>query len=314
MSPASKREIAQFHQIATVAARLAVFLQAGVGMAKAVEEAASDMSVPEDRDRAETMSTLLRAGQPLRSVIAEHTREASEPWRILGAVVDVAQQSGSPMGDALWSFSTALREHASTLSQVESIIQAPLHTTRLLIALPVLGVGVAWLMGVNAVAVLTGSTLGWVSLAVATVLVLLARAWTKRLIDSVRPGPDALSPALDLLAIATAGGALPERARDRVRVALEEYELPGSATEALDELTALSRRLGVPLRTLAVSEAKWRRHRVLADSLTAQASLQVAILLPLGLLILPAFVLVGVVPVVVALLQGSLTEMGGGLW
>jgi tight adherence protein B len=70
----------------------------------------------------------------------------------------------------------------------------------------------------------------------------------------------------------------------------------------------------VPISVLATTEASWQRHRARAEASDAAATLSVQILIPLGLLLLPAFVIVGVVPVVVSLLQDAIASGQTGLW
>ena len=301
--------------VAAIAARLAVFFRAGVHPRRAWQEVGPERA--DDLHRGSPLGAILwrvEAGETLGDALLEETAAAQEPWRILAAVYWVAHQTGTPMGDALWALSQALRERQDAERAVRSTLQAPLYTQRLLLALPLLGLLVAGALGVDAIGFLTGSALGGASLFVALGLVAIALVWTRRLITWALPGPDYLSPALDLLAIATAGGASPEQAKTRVEQALEFHGLTSGNPGILDDLTRLSRRVGVPLRALAQAEASWMRVRAKAHVTERAEALSVKILLPLGGLILPAFVLVGVVPVVFALLQGALTPTNGLLW
>ena len=158
------------------------------------------------------------------------------------------------------------------------------------------------------------TALGVVSLVLAVILYVTAWAWMRRLVSQLLPDAGYLSPAHDLLAVATAGGALPETALSRVQRALEESDLDHSTLPAIERLTDVSRRVGVPISVLATTEASWQRHRARAEASDAAATLSVQILIPLGLLLLPAFVIVGVVPVVVSLLQDAIASGQTGLW
>jgi tight adherence protein B len=169
-------------------------------------------------------------------------------------------------------------------------------------------------MGVNALGFLTGSALGWLSLVMAGVMVFAAERWSSAMVRDATPGPGYLSPACDLLAIATSGGASPEVAKARVEEALIRHELPEPEEGTLQRLTELSRRVGVPLRQLAKAEAEWSRAKARALAADKTAALSVKILVPLGSLVLPAFVLVAVVPVVFSLLEGAFAPGGSSLW
>jgi tight adherence protein B len=75
--------------------------------------------------------------------------------------------------------------------------------------------------------------------------------------------------------------------------------------ETLDGLVTLSRRAGVPVAGLAKASASLRRDLGRTDSEERMARLGVSVVIPLGLLVLPAFVLVAVVPMAVSLWEGS---------
>lgn len=301
--------------VAGVSARLAVFMQAGLSPTNAWRQLDSS---PDDPTSTEAMVSgvieLLDDGHSVVEALEVQTAGEDEAWRVLAAVHAVAHDTGAPLGDALWALSAALTERDEVTQAVRQAVVAPLYTKRLLMALPVLGVLTSWALGVDAIGFLTGSTLGVLSLVVAFILLLGAERWSSRMIREAIPGSGYLSPALDLLGIAASGGASPEVARHRVERCLERFDLPEVCDDAVSELTQLSRRVGVPLRALAKAEASWSRARAKAFATEKAHALSVKILFPLGALVLPAFVLIAVVPVVFALLQDALTAGGTGLW
>ena len=300
--------------VAGIAAKLAVFMGAGLSPARSWAELVDPDDQSSGSDLIREVNHHVAMGGQVVEVVAEVTRSEETAWRVLAAVHTVAHESGAPLGDALWTLSQALGERYDAERAVRATILAPLYTQRLLMGLPVFGLFVAGALGVDALGFLTSSAVGWSSLLVATALMVAAWWWSRSMIRRALPGPGFLSPACDLLAIATSGGASPERARSRVYDALSYHGLDDSDSGALEKLPALSRRVGIPLRALAVAEASWARARAKADASEQAAALSVKILIPLGLLVLPAFVLVAVVPVVFALLAGLLGASGSGLW
>lgn len=301
--------------VAGVAARLAVFMQAGLSPLISWRQLVGD---EEEQTLTEEMVgrivDLLDDGHNVPDALAIATRDDDESWRVLAAVHAVAHQTGAPLGDALWALSGALAERDEVTQAVRQAIIAPVYTKRLLMALPLLGLATSWALGVDAIGFLTGSALGVVSLVVAALLLIGAERWSGHMIREAIPGPGYLSPALDLLGIASSGGASPEVARKRVEQALEDFQLASPDRDTVGQLTMLSRRVGVPLRALARAEASWSRARAKAFATEKAHALSVRILFPLGALVLPAFVLIAVVPVVFALLQGALSAGGTGLW
>lgn len=310
LSPLLQKPSSHSLLVASMAAKLAVFIGAGLVPSRAWQELVDDGDESVEADVVRDVVDRLTAGSQLVEAITDATDDEDESWRVLAAVHSVAHDTGAPLGDALWALSTALQERYDAERAVRATILAPIYTQRLLMALPLFGLLVSGLMGVNAVAFLTSSPLGWMSLAVATLLMAAAWRWSRAMVSDAIPGQGFLSPALDLFAISTSGGAPPELARVRVDNALVRHRL--ESLDALNTLPALSRRVGVPVRALAVAEASWLRARVKADAAEKAAALSVKILIPLGILVLPAFVIVAVIPVIFALLNGAFAA--GGLW
>jgi len=301
--------------MATLSARLAVFFQAGLSPAKAWEELARDGQIGEaGQALAGRIQSHLQGGGRHAESVRRACEAGGEPERVFSAVVVVADESGTALYQALWALAEALRDRVSVEAEIRSIVQAPRQTTLLLLALPPLSLVVAGLLGVNALGFLTGSAFGWLLLILAALLYVAAIVWMGRLVAQLMPDSGYLSPARDLLAVASQGGALPEVAEARVNRVLLAHGLAESDNADIAHLTALSRRVGIPISRLSVAEATWQRHHARAEAAEAAQSLSVRILIPLGLFILPAFVAVGVVPVIFALLEGALRPDQQGLW
>lgn len=302
-------------QMASLAARLAVFFQAGLSPTRAWQELALDEQLAgSSRHLAQEIARHLEQGGRHAESVRWACESGAEPERVFSAVLSVADESGTPLYRALWALADALRDRVSVEAEIRSIVQAPRQTTLLLLALPPLSLVVAGTLGVNALGFLTGSTFGWLLLGLAVLLYTAAIVWMGRLVTQLMPDSGYLSPARDLLAVASQGGALPEVAAARVNRVLIEHGLAQSDSADIQSLTALSRRVGIPISTLSVAEATWARHQARAEAAEAAQSLSVRILLPLGLFILPAFVAVGVVPVIFTLLEGALRLDQPGLW
>ena len=128
----------------------------------------------------------------------------------------------------------------------------------------------------------------------------------RRLVRGAHPPPPTTGLALDLLAVAAGGGGSPEAARLLVQRELERagVQLGHEATE-LEALVVLSRRSGAPLGELARAEAAEQRLLARDTARRTAERLGVRLMLPLGACILPSFLLLGVVPMLVALLSST---------
>jgi len=141
---------------------------------------------------------------------------------------------------------------------------------------------------------------------------LVARAWNRRLVTAAQPDGSIAGLRLDLTAIAVAGGASLERATSAVERALQSAQIEGRAAdaEAVASVLDLSRRAGVPAAELLRSEADQTRRKVAAQAERRASVLAVRLMLPLGLCILPAFMILAVVPLLIAVVSSTI---GSGL-
>ena len=87
---------------------------------------------------------------------------------------------------------------------------------------------------------------------------------------------------------------------------LRDREKPESTEiAAIERVLALAEEAGVPAAELLRAEAERQRYEARAAGQAAAQRLGVQLLLPLGMCVLPAFVLVGVVPLIVSVLSST---------
>jgi tight adherence protein B len=277
---------------------LAAFLGAGLSPASAWREippTASGHSV------CVAVVDKMNQGFSLAQAVEESLRTREEAWRTLGAAWGVARESGAPLAPTLQALASSLADRDHTVREVRATCAGPRATMRLVMGLPVLGLGGGLITGVNGFHVLFGTPLGLGALGGAGVLMGAAGWWMSILQRDALAQPDPGEIALELFAIATAGGALPEAAWERVQTALVSFDLPGSENSEVSELSELSRRVGVPVSGLARRHSGLMRQRWRTDALERINRLGVQVVIPLGVLVLPAFVLLAVVPLALAL-------------
>ncbi len=102
----------------------------------------------------------------------------------------------------------------------------------------------------------------------------------------------------ELLAVALSGGVSIDRARQVVRRARGV-----DADPSVDEVLALSQRAGIPAAELLRATAGLARHRARIDGRLRAARLSSRLLLPLGVCTLPAFLLLGVAPMLLGVMS-----------
>lgn len=225
-------------------------------------------------------------------------------WRGLAATWAIAHEAGAPLAPALRAHAAALRALTEVQRDVAVALAGPVATVRIVAVLPAIGVLLGAALGFDTLGTLVGTPIGWACLIAAAVLTLGAWWWMRRLVARARPR-DA-QPGLDreLLAIALAGGAPPAAALALVeRIAARTGVIVDR--RGIDDVLALSVAAGVPAGELLRAEAIEARSRARATAREAAASLGSRLMLPLGLGVLPAFVAVGVIPLVLSVVSST---------
>jgi tight adherence protein B len=273
---------------ARTAERLAVLLSAGVAPASAWQfvtgERIESLGVPEAM---------------LRRADAD-----SVAWRGLAAAWSIASESGAPLAPTLREYAGSLRDLAQAARDASVALAGPVATARLVLVLPLLGLGFGLALGFDTVTTLVATPLGWACLGVGASLVVLALVWNRSLVRRARPKDPSPGLSCDLIAIALGGGASIGRARTVVDRAANRFGLTLHIA-AVDEPLALSRAAGVPAVELLRSSADEARRDARAAAQAAAARLGVLLMLPLGACILPAFFAVGVVPLLATVLTST---------
>lgn len=291
--------------LAAALQRVAVLIGAGLSPRTAwahVGDAADDPTIV-------AVARRVAAGASIAAAVAELTTAAA--WRSTGAAWSIAEASGAPLAPALRAFADGLRDREAARRDIRIALAGPRSTASIVLLLPAVALLLALLMGVDLLGALA-TPIGAASLIGGGLLVLLARRWMRILLRAAEPPAPTTGLALDLLGVAAGGGGPPERAAEHVAAALRAAHPELAAAGALEAdlegiraLAAFSRRTGAPLGELARTEAAEQRARARAAARETAESLGVRLMLPLGACILPAFLLIGVVPMLIGLLSST---------
>jgi len=301
-----------FESAATVVHRVSVLLDAGVAPASGWQHAASGVDSPVAAAVAAGVVDGGAVGRDLvdlllaaRALAPPGEREA---WAALAAAWAVAIESGAALAPTLRRFAAVLRSLAQGRRNVEVALAGPMATARIVLALPAIGLVFGTLLGFDALRVLVATPGGWACLATGGFLVAGGVRWNRRLIRAARTVDATPGLALELLAIAVSGGASLERSRELVDRALADAGLPALGGGA-DSVLSFSRAAGVPVAALLHAEAEECRRVAAADGERRAVELGTRLLLPLGVCILPAFIALGVAPIVVSLVSSTAASL-----
>lgn len=248
----------------------------------------------------------------------------------------MSESAGAPLATSLERAAEHAEECIDALLGRQSALAAPRATGRILSWLPLLGLGLGVLMGSDPVGVLTGSILGALTGLLGLGLAFAGRRWTAALVhraeaesaashgaeqtSNVPPVDTAL--VLELLAAQLRAGLAPLAALSTLAEALNSRPLhtvchrlqmgsgwgsawSGSAAGTFGELRdalAPAYTGGAPSTALLLSLADAHRLSERRAAERAAGKLSVALVVPLGLCSLPAFICLGIVPILISLL------------
>lgn len=343
--PADSASSDEARDVAAVAQRLAVLLGAGVAPDRAWRYLPRSPTVDAVCDRLQEGATVVEALDALhlpiagafapdlrrRTPAASRTGDDSAPWRSMAAAWAVATEAGAPMGAALSRFAASMRDVAQAEREISVALAGPIATARLVAWLPAVALGFGALLGFDTIGVLLGSVSGWFCLIAGVALVMAGRRWTAALARAARPSREVAGLAFELVAMSLAGGGAVDRARTRALQALRTRSLlqtdgggappledadgvSGSAADAspddaviarVDAVLDLSRHAGVPAAALLRSEAEEARLEATATAKREAARLGVRLMVPLAVCTLPAFMLLGVAPLLISVIGST---------
>ncbi len=289
MRPA-KRETARDAATAAAAVRtLAVLLQAGASPQSAWRHLAES-----GEEVAARVVRRVDGGQGLTEAIAAE----GEEWCDLAAAWEVATTVGAPLAEVLRALAESLQDAAAASDDIRVALAEPAGTARLMLWLPAAGLLLGLALGFDTLRIVVTTLPGALCAGAGLGLVLLARRWTRALLRRAEPGPGTPGLHAELLAVALAGGSSIDRARRLVA----EAAGPDPAART-DEVLALSQAAGVPAGELLRASAAHERHRARIEGRMRAAALSLRLLLPLGACTLPAFLLLGVAPLILSVLS-----------
>lgn len=248
----------------------------------------------------------------------------------------MSESAGAPLATSLERAAEHAEERIDALLGRQSALAAPRATGRILSWLPLLGLGLGVLMGSDPVGVLTGSILGALTGMLGLGLAFAGRRWTAALVHRAEVESAASNGAeqtsnmppvdtalvLELLAAQLRAGLAPLAALGTLAEALNSRALhtvcqrlqmgsnwgsawSGSAAGIFGELRdalAPAYTGGAPSTALLLSLADAHRLSERRAAERAAGKLSVALVVPLGLCSLPAFICLGIVPILISLL------------
>ncbi len=110
-------------------------------------------------------------------------------WGELAACFEIAEASGCPLADVLTRFAAQLEAEVDSEAARQTALAGPRATVRLLSWLPLMGLGLGMMLGVDPVRILLGNPFGMAALATGSALTVAGRIWSARLVRAAAGPP-----------------------------------------------------------------------------------------------------------------------------
>jgi tight adherence protein B len=229
-----------------------------------------------------------------------------DPWSVLAVAWFVASEAGAPLARCLSDIADSLRAVGAVERETAAALAGPAATTRLVAVLPLISLASGWLLGLDTGAALLGSPAGIACLASGLILMAAGRFWSGALLRRARRIDPVPGLSLDLVAVAVAGGGSLPQARSLVGETMSRFGLDaGRDAAAVHSVLTLAARSGAPPGELLRNEAARLRRDSVGEATARAAALGTWLMLPLGVCVLPAFMLLAVAPVLIGVLSST---------
>jgi tight adherence protein B len=241
--------------------------------------------------------------QQLKSSTAPHP--AAFVWRVWC----FALETGAAPSAVFSSCARALNESAENTRLARVQLAGPQSAARLVMGLPVLAILGGLLAGYNPLTFLLGTSFGWFVLGVAAGLIWLAHTWSHKLVSRAQVSGWANGMPADAIAMSISAGQSLTQARQWAQLVAQDFVSdPESARSQMgqcEKFLSLAQETGVAVSGLLRGLASLERLNSHAQSRIAVEKLSVQLMLPLGLCVLPAFIAVGVLPLVASVISST---------
>ena len=258
------------------------------------------------------ISALLGAGLPphqaLDIVGDEISQLAAEDKKQFDLVWGLSAKLGGPILLALNRIADVFDRQQRNQREVQLAFSGPQATAKLVMWLPVLALLLGQAVGMNPIGAIFHSLLGALSVSLGLGLMVAGRQWTRRLLARALPTSRDPGAFLDCVLIGLQAG-LPLSAAQKQ--AAQDYELafdlpPDEQNfERLENAAELSRSTGAAVGEILIAEADGFREQQRYEVATRISKLSVQLMIPLGVAVLPAFILLSIVPIAISLLSNG---------
>lgn len=258
-----------------------------------------------DRDSLAKFNSLLRAGLSLQqaeraSNLARLSPVFAEHYAFLKHLME--QTGGSPVL-AMGQLQSVAKAHIEHSARLASSSVAPRATARLVLGLPIAALLLGQLLGLGSISVFFQTPIAFFSLLLGLSLLTAAHWWSARILQKGSMLDPDCNLLLDGIALCLEAGMTFESAAELVAETFRGDESCKAKVERdLHDIKSLSIETGAATADLIREQANENRTRAHYRQVEVAEAITIKLLIPLGVLVLPAFVLIAVVPMAISLL------------
>jgi tight adherence protein B len=258
------------------------------------------------------VSALLGAGLPANQamqICSDDISKLSEPdKKQFDLVWGLSAKLGGPVLVTLNRIAEVFDGQQRNRREVKLAFSGPQATAKLVMWLPVLALVLGQAVGMNPIGAIFQSPLGALSVSLGLGLMVAGRQWTRHLLAKALPPEHDPGAYLDCVLIGLQAG-LPlsvaqAEATQEYQVAFEHPPEPRNF-ERLENAAELSRSTGAAISQILIAEADAFREQHEYLVATRISKLGVQLMIPLGVAVLPAFILLSIVPIAISLLSNG---------
>lgn len=263
-----------------------------------------------DREILAQFNSLLQAGLSLEQaeVIANPSKlscHIQSQYRYLLAVCSDA--GGSPVTALLQLEQLAIRQFENQ-AKLRVSGSVPKATARLVLLLPMGAAILGQLAGLRSIEVFFESWFAFVSLLIGLMLLIVAQTWSGRILQNANRTRQEDEIYLDAIALALSAGLSPTKS---IQICANKFDRcferkpAESVVGDVKELFEFAETSGAPIARLFRNRAELIRKTAAYEKDELLERVSIRLLAPMAIFVLPAFVLIAVVPISIALLTAK---------
>jgi len=260
-----------------------------------------------DREILAKFNSLLHAGLSLEQAdrVAEPSR-LSERFQIqYRYLIAVCVEAGGAPAVALQILEQIAEQQVENEAKLRVSATVPKATARLVLWLPIGAALFGQLLGFESISVFFESLLALSALLVGLMLLVAAQVWSSRILSTANQLQVTEEIVLDAIALCLNAGLSEQLATDICVKNFADYfgHEPGEQIRnEIRELSAFSESTGAPIAKLFRNRAEVLRRSKAHQQSELLERISIRLLAPLAIFVLPAFVLIAVLPISIALL------------